>query len=110
MYEVNIALFSIFATFAEVGGVFFFRNLVFFKDRTNGPRSWKFTNDFMVCIDVQVKISTVCSLILFFKSNSTPKNFLIIKKYLQGKNLVNQKQIKTIKKTKKTKAETCDEK
>lgn len=66
----------------------------------------------MICIDVQVKISTVCSLILFLKSISAPKNFLNIKKYLQGKNLVNQKQIKTIKKTQKKtpKAETCDEK
>lgn len=51
----------------------------------------------MICIDVQVKISTVCSLILFFKSISAPQNFLNIKKYLQGKNLVNQKQIKAIK-------------
>lgn len=67
--------------------------------------------DFMICIDVQVKISTVCSLILFFKSISAPQNFLNIKKYLQGKNLVNQKQIKTIKTSQKTpKAETCDEK
>lgn len=91
----------------EVGG-FFSRNLVFFKDRTNGPRSWKFSNDFMICIDVQVKISTVCSLILIFKSISAPQNFLNIKKYLQGKNLVNKSRLEKTQKT--PKAETCDEK